>query len=318
MMTCARRSVRSACACALLLACSSSAPTPDEPGASGSGGSPVVGGGSAGQPSTGGQGAFAGAGLGGNSTSAGAAGISSGGSPPAAGAGGSGGASAGAGGSAGSGIAGFGGAPEDKPDTIEVGVRNLCPFPLWIHASGSGVTLEPDDAMLASAEIRWYDAPKTWSAARLTAYDGGPRTGELEKAEMTFVEAGDGVVLNYNVTYVDWLGLPLEIESEGGGSDCKTAGCYVPQAQVLTGCPDDLLSGNRCLAARTYCMNGANQGGEFCHRLDSEIAYCASSQAECAGASGASTGDAYSCAGFFAGTPRWCAALNRGMVDDPD
>ncbi len=222
------------------------------------------------------------------------------------------------GGVGGIGIAGFGGAPEDKPDTIEVGVRNLCPFPLWIHASGSGVTLEPDDAMLASGEIRWYDAPKTWSAARLTAYDGGARTGELEKAEMTFVEAGDGVVLNYNVTYVDWLGLPVEVESEGGGADCKTAGCYVPQAQVLTGCPDDLLSGNRCLAARTYCMNGANQSGEFCHRLDSEIAYCVSADAECAGADGATTGDAYSCAGFFAGSPKWCAALNRGMVDDPE
>jgi hypothetical protein len=324
--------------CALLAACSSSGPAPDDPGPSGggalpgSGGSSIVGGGSAGQPSAGGQGVGGGAGLGGSSLSGGVAGISSGGqSAGSGGSGGSGGSAqtagtagtggvgpggaGGVGGSAGTGIAGFGGAPVDNPGTIEVGVRNLCPFPLWIHAAGSQATLQPDDAMLATGEIRWYDAPQIWSAARITAYDGGPRTGEVEKAEMTFDAAG---VLNYNVTYVDWLGLPIEIESEGGGSDCLPTGCYVPHAQVLTGCPDGLLTGNRCLSANIYCMNPANQSGELCHRLDTEIAYCASSQAECAGASGASTGNAYSCSGWFASSPKWCAALNRGMVDDPD
>lgn len=269
---------------------------------------------------SGGTGAGAGSSGAAGAPSGGAAGAPSGGQS-SAGAGASGGSLTQGGGGTGATTAagGFGGAPEDKPGTVEIGVRNLCPFPIWIHASGASGVLQPDDAELSTDEIIWYDAPAEWAAARLTAYDGGPRQGEVEKVEMTFETAEDGVVLNYNITYVDWLGLPIEMESEGDGDDCETVGCYVPQSEVLTGCPDDLLDGNRCLAARTYCMDAENQSGEFCTRLDAEIARCAATQSECAGASGATTGEAYACSGaFFSASPKWCAALNRGMVDDPD
>ncbi len=39
----------------------------------------------------------------------------------------------------------------------------------------------------------------------------------------------------------------------------------------------------------------------------------------CAGAAGATTPEVFACSGnFFSQDPKWCAALNRGMLDDPD
>jgi hypothetical protein len=65
-------------------------------------------------------------------------------------------------------------------------------------------------------------------------------------------------------------------------------------------------------------MNGANQGKPYCHALDTAIAQCANKPGCAPG--GASTTDAYSCRSgtFFGTSPKWCAALNRGMLDDPD
>lgn len=208
--------------------------------------------------------------------------------------------------------------PEDKPDSVEVGVRNLCAFPLWIHAAGNGGVLQPDDAKLESGETRWYDAPEQWSASRITAYLDGPRDNEIEKVEMTFVDQPEGVILNYNLTYVDWVGLPVEIEGLGDGGDCKPAGCYAPRSDILSGCPAGLLDGAKCRALGGYCMNAAHQGEAICTKLDGEVQRCAQTQPGCEGAVGATTADAYACAGFFASSPKWCAALNRGMLDDPD
>jgi hypothetical protein len=170
--------------------------------------------------------------------------------------------------------------------------------------------LEPDDARLDSGEIRNYSAPATWSAARVTAYAEGPREGEIEKAEMTI----GGGLLNYNITYVDWVGLPMEITAQGEGCHAEqhTTGCYAKQSEVLAGCPEDFLrQGNRCLAARSYCLNAANHGTSYCQALDAAIASCAACPH-------ASTPEVYACSGPYSGEPRLCAALNRGMTSDPD
>ena len=212
----------------------------------------------------------------------------------------------------------FGPAPTDKPDTVEVGVRNNCPFPVWIHAQGKQGTLLPDYQQLQKGDAYWYDAPKQWEAARITAYGDAAHKDELDKVEMTFVQAGD--VLNYNVTYVDSVSLPMEMLSRGSG-DCKKVGCYVAEAQILAGCPDGLLDGKRCLAARSYCLAGKNDDKPYCHVLDAEVQRCATTKAGCEGAAGNNTSNVYACDKFFgqtANAPKFCAALNRGMLDDPD
>jgi hypothetical protein len=193
---------------------------------------------------------------------------------------------------------------------IWVRVRNLCSFPIWIHAAGSPSVLAPDNAQLNTGDSRDYTAPTEWSASRVTAYVDGPGQGELEKAEMTF----SGGTLNYNVTYVDWVGLPLEIIGYGGNCTAAqdTTGCYAKQSQILSGCPEPfLLQGKKCMAARSYCLAPANQGAAYCHALDSAIASCS----DCPGGA---TPDVYACSGPYAQNPRMCAALNRGMTSDPD
>lgn len=65
-------------------------------------------------------------------------------------------------------------------------------------------------------------------------------------------------------------------------------------------------------------MNSAHQGEAICTKLDGEVQRCAQTKPGCEGAVGATTAEAYACAGFFASSPKWCAALNRGMLDDPD
>jgi len=253
------------------------------------------------------------AGMGATSTGAVAGGGTSGGSGPGSGGAESASGSAGAGGAAS--LPPLGPAPEDKPDSVEVGVRNNCPFSIWIHGEGKQGVLLPDYHELQQGEHVWYDAPKQWESARITAFGDAEHREELDKVEMTFIAMGD--VLNYNITYVDWLSLPVEMRSRGAG-DCQKVGCYVPEARVLSGCPDGLLDGRRCMAARTFCAGGQHAESPYCHALDGVVQACAATKPGCEGAVNDSTANAYACDRFFGGSPKWCAAVNRGMLEDPE
>jgi hypothetical protein len=205
---------------------------------------------------------------------------------------------------------------------ILIHVENACPFDIWIHGAGKGAVLDPDNQRFMPGDAQDYTAPDDWSAARVTAYGAAPNAQgqpqqELDKVEMTLGKK----VINYNITYVDWLGLPVEMIALGSGTDCKSVGCYIPVADVAQRCPDGLLSGTKCRSAGSYCSAAANSSSSFCHALDDQIAKCAGDAQlypQCGGAAGATTAQVYGCAGFFSGSPKWCAALNRGMLDDPD
>lgn len=263
------------------------------------------GGGAGGGASTSG-GSFASGGADGGS-------FSTGGSAPSAG-GGSGGTTPGAGGADGTGglVVPVGGWPEAPSGGAAVWVRarNFCPFPLWVRAQDAQGTLSPADEKLDTDEIVDFAAPAEWTAARVTAFRDGPGQGEVEKAEMTI---GNGV-LNYNVTYVDWVGLPLEVVGVGSGCNdqAHVTGCYAKVGELTTGCPEEFLrDGDRCQSPRSYCLNSAHQGEAFCHALDSAISSCSACPK-------GSTPEVYACSGPYAEEPRLCAALNRGVTANPD
>lgn len=197
---------------------------------------------------------------------------------------------------------------------VSVRVRNLCAFPLWIGGSGKQANLAPDRARLATGEIGNYDLPKIWEAARVNAYQNETDPEPLEKAELTFYQiAGGEHHVSYNVTYVDWLGLPLEITSLGGACNAAshTTGCFARESEVLSGCPEAALRlGDRCLSPRTYCLNG-HQHEALCTTLDRAIADCPTCPK-------GSTTNVFACDGPYAQEPRMCAALNRGMTAAPD
>jgi hypothetical protein len=200
-----------------------------------------------------------------------------------------------------------------RSDGKWVRVKNGSSFPIWVHAANppdlGNIILTPDDVQLASGAHQDYLAPNQWPGARVTAYGNGPRSGELDKAELTI-----NPTLNYNVTYVDWVGLPLEVVGVGGNctAAAHTTACYAKQSVITSGCPESfLLQGKQCISPRSYCANGANQGNAYCHALDSAIANCASCPKD-------TTTNVYMCAGLYQENPRLCAALNRGMSTDID
>ncbi len=210
-------------------------------------------------------------------------------------------------------------AEEFTADRIPIQVRNNCPFTLWIHAFGSQEVLGPDDAPLTTGATRVYHAPSLWTAARVEAYKNGPRQNQIEKVEMTFDRNPHGEqVLHYNITYVDWVGLPVSVSSIGGGGDCRPAGCNRPVSQILNGCPAHLRTADKCLSARTFCLDPGTRHHAYCRALDGRINECADRYGDCQGARGASTAEVYACSGpFFSQNPKYCAALNRGMLHDP-
>jgi hypothetical protein len=198
---------------------------------------------------------------------------------------------------------------------VSLRVMNNCSFPLYIGGDGQGFSLSPSRVLLQKGEIHNYDVPKVWAAARVNAFSGPNDAEPRDKAELTFYHNnGDGKDhVSYNVTYVDWLGLPIEVTSLGGACNAAehTTGCSVPASEVLKGCPQGFLQANdRCLSPRTYCLTG-HQNEPYCKKLDQAIASCATCPK-------GSTTEAYACSGPFANEPRMCAALNRGMVSAPD
>jgi hypothetical protein len=196
---------------------------------------------------------------------------------------------------------------------VSLRVRNLCPFPLWIGGDAKQGSLDPSRVQLNTGDIHNYDAPKTWETGRVNAFANSGDAEPREKVEMTFYENDAGNHVGYNVTYVDWLGLPMEITSRGG--DCNEASdtvtCPMKAADVVSGCPESFLKDNdRCISPRSYCLNG-HDDNPYCHALDSAIS-------SCSGCPQGSTAEVYACSGPYGGDPTHCAALNRGMTSDPD
>jgi hypothetical protein len=206
---------------------------------------------------------------------------------------------------------------------VLVHVTNNCPVDLWIHAVGAEATLTPDNAHLTKGQTQAYNAPLTWTAARVYAYFAAPDSsgapqGQNDKIEATFTNTNGSEALNTDITYVDWVALPSQISTVGTGSDCTTVGCDVPYANILDGCPSALLYDQECLSAGMYCSNPTNQSNAYCHALDAQIASCASEYSACAAGAGSTTADVYSCAGsFYSQSPEYCAALNRGVLANP-
>ncbi len=218
-------------------------------------------------------------------------------------------------------------------------VINRCADPLWIRAANQGGDLAPADVQLAPGEAQQYAVPPKWEAGRINAYWLEPK-GNPEAHDKVEVTVKDGK-MNYNITYVDYVALPVEMIAVGPECPPTDAfdprvGCDVARDQLLAGCPENLRSGDRCLSAGLFCADSNNDADPYCHALDDAIAACAADNPDTCGVAmqlGDTTWHAYACAGYFDGQPgncmpastdchfegnKWCAALNRGMLADPE
>lgn len=237
---------------------------------------------------------------------------------------------------------GGGGGTTAPPGTVPVVVTNNCPFNLNVVLSGVGdVSLEKDGAgnklfrNLGTGASYTYYPPSSYPSGRVSAYRTLPSPTsprELEKAEFTLgLDGRGGQNIYYNLTYVDHLGLPMRISTVGSSAGCQMVQCNRSYASVTASiagaCPDGLRysmgGGTICLAPRSFCIDGEYASdprrGSVCSRLDGEIARCASRWPGQCNPGGARSGEVYACSGgFFATSAKWCAAITRGMVDDPD
>ncbi|MDC0710148.1 beta-1,3-glucanase family protein [Stigmatella sp. ncwal1] len=232
--------------------------------------------------------------------------------------------------------------PTTPSGTIPVVVTNKCPYALNVTLTGVGsIPLEKDSAgnplyrNLAKGASYTYATPANYPSGRVSAYKVIPTPQsprELEKAEFTLEKPSSGTqLIHYNLTYVDHVGLPMEISSAGSGASCVAVRCNKSasaiQSAIDTQCPDGLRysmgGGTICLAPRSFCLDGEyasdSRRGSICTRLDSEIARCASKYPGQCNPGTAKTAQVYACSPpFFNESAKWCSALNRGTLDMPD
>jgi len=207
--------------------------------------------------------------------------------------------------------------PATTPPNIagnNIQIMNNCNLTLYIRTEGGG-SPSPTDMTLAAGQKQQISR-SSWPGGWIEAHSAMPigDTNLLERVEITVVR-GD---IWYKLQYLNGIALPIEIYASGTGPECnKRTGCYVSRQQVMTDCPDGLLVGQACLAPGVYCADAANQAKPVCHALDSQIAACAASSA-CGAPAGLTSKQAYDCDKFFGTSYKWCAAINRGMLDSPD
>jgi hypothetical protein len=212
------------------------------------------------------------------------------------------------------------GAPTVSTNGLLVRVMNNCPFPLWIHGAGNNGSnvLQPDQAKLESGDERDYDAHSSFGSARVTAFIDGPGQNEIQFVELNF---GNGE-LGYNISYVDYLGMPVEIDAACG----KTA-CYAPYEGLLDGCPANLRENDRCRSPGGWCIG--REGDPYCKSLDQKaqealaLPQCQQDLSSWLAGGGSqdhigTTPSVYACRDFWASSPFCCSIVNRGMVGAAD
>jgi len=194
---------------------------------------------------------------------------------------------------------------------------NNCPMTLWLQFAGApGGTI-----MMPSKSTQEFDMPTLHG--RVTAFKnaapGGAGSVEAEFFELT---ADPGKALNYNLSFVDYMGLPLEINGKGASQSCGLTACYAPLSELVKGCPPQLLdaANGKCNSMYSYCNNAAHAQEPFCTALDQSAADTLANDAMCkAGGSLAAAGSGakiFGCAtgSFWSGSPYCCAKVNRGSA----
>jgi hypothetical protein len=314
----------------LVQACSSDAPA----GGVGGAGSPAAGSGTAGAAQAGAPGA--GASAGGATPTAGASGAAP--TAGASGAGESGGAAptAGAAGAAGAaptaGAAGqtacetpptgaerkapaFPATQIPNPTGVLFRFMNRCPMTIWVQASNANNQFPGSNGVveLASKTSAEFDM-KNGVSGRISAYKNAPpNTAGNVMIQFTEMNATKNAALNYNLSNVDWVGLPVEVKGIGGDPTCGVTGCYQPYANILSGCPAQLLDTKegKCHAPNWYC--GAHASEDFCKALNASASNTLANDPDCAGGTLGSPNDIFGCGSgtFWGQNAQCCAKVNR-------
>ena len=195
---------------------------------------------------------------------------------------------------------------------------NNCPMTLWLKFAGA-----PNGMItLPSKSTQEIDIPTLHG--RVTAYKGAaPGGAGSVEAEFFELTADPGKALNYNLSFVDYMGLPMEINGKGPPASCGLTACYAPLAQLTAGCPTQLLdkTNAKCMSMFSYCNNAAHATEAFCTSLDQSASDTLANDPMCkAGGTLAAAGSGAKILGcatgsFWSGSPYCCAKVNRNATN---
>jgi hypothetical protein len=150
-----------------------------------------------------------------------------------------------------------------------INVYNNCAVPLWTHAVATVPLDEGNVRKLEPGEQWQYGALPPFGGGRLYAYYKEPEVKQdrvrlvsdyNQFVEMTVDRDGSGAwAQNYNVSYVDYLSLPVSMKATGDG--CAETRCgtrFEEWTALLRGCPTDLRDRygdlGTCTGSYDYCI----------------------------------------------------------------
>jgi hypothetical protein len=195
---------------------------------------------------------------------------------------------------------------------------NNCPMTLWLKFAGA------PGGMITLPTKSTQELDIATLHGRVTAYkNAAPGAAGSVEAEFFELTADPGKALNYNLSFVDYMGLPLEINGKGPPASCGLTACYAPLADLVKGCPTQLLDAvnGKCNSMFSYCNNAAHAQEAFCTSLDESAAMTLANDPMCkAGGTLAAAGSGAKILGcatgsFWSGSPYCCAKVNRNATN---
>jgi hypothetical protein len=205
-----------------------------------------------------------------------------------------------------------------SPKGILFRLMNNCSMTLWLQNTNNATQWPENGGIveLASKATKEYDMPNGVSQRIQTFKNAPPGMAGNVLIQFAEMNAAPGKALNYNLSHVDWVGLPVEINGIGASQDCGVTACYQSYASLLTGCPPQLLDtvNGKCIAPFHYCSDAAHAMEPFCTVLNAPAATTVMSDPDCAGGTVGSPADIFGCAGFWGSSAACCAKVHRGVT----
>jgi Beta-1,3-glucanase len=173
-------------------------------------------------------------------------------------------------------------------------VYNNCTIPLWTHAIGTIPIDGGEVRALAPGAQYQYAGLSAFGGGRLYAYYQQPSAMQSTTAPVStynqFVEMsvdtdasnGNAWAQNYDISYVDYLALPVSVQAENGCPATTCGSQFGDWVQKLQECPTSLLNVYQgvgtCVASYDYCVtaDGAttnDQTKTYCTKMQAAHGY---------------------------------------------
>ena len=162
-----------------------------------------------------------------------------------------------------------------------INVLNNCPIPLWTHAVATVPIDDGNVRRLEPGQQYQYAALPRFGGGRIYAYYREPASKQdpvrlvsdyNQFVEMTVdTDAAGAWAQNYNISYVDYAGLPVLMKAQGA---CRETSCPVRLEDWMTmlqHCPTELRNQDQglstCMGSYIYCLGANDETQPYCRKM---------------------------------------------------